>query len=124
MSDPTSRAPLEQTLSSLAHLNMKDDIIDRQEAPEEYGGTCDVFTAWSKKFDKKVAVKRIRVHLQGDETFAKVCVENHRSQSVLTRLMVANLQRNANLGKVAAQERAPASWFHIRGLFAAPEFCF
>ncbi|KLO18177.1 kinase-like protein [Schizopora paradoxa] len=76
MSISTAKARLEQILSSLSHLNLKDDIIDRQDKPIRCGGSCDVFIARSKNLNKKVAVKRIRVHLEDDEAFAKqICKE-------------------------------------------------
>ncbi len=63
---------LEKILAALSHLNLEGDITDKQENPIRFGGMCDVFTARSIKQNKKVAVKRIRAHLAGNEAFAKV----------------------------------------------------
>ncbi len=70
---------LEKILSSLAHLNLEDDIIHQREKPERFGGMCDVFVAKSIKHDKKVAVKRIRAYLEGNEKFAKVRAQSNNS---------------------------------------------
>ncbi len=47
-------------------------IVDKQACISKLGGSCDVFSAWSNKHGKKVAVKQIREFMSDNETFAKV----------------------------------------------------
>ncbi len=63
---------LEQVLSELSHLNLEGWIIDKQTHASGLGGSCDVYSAWSQKHNKKVAVKQIRAFLVKDLSFAKV----------------------------------------------------
>ena len=64
---------LSKILESLSHLNLEGKIIQKQQYASELGSSCDVFTAWSLKHNKKVAVKQIRTYLTRDPLFAKVC---------------------------------------------------
>lgn len=63
---------LQWILSEKSHLNIGEFITDRQEHASGLGASCDVFSAWSEKHKKKVAVKRIRAFLLEDKKFAKV----------------------------------------------------
>ncbi len=94
---------LAKILASLAHLNLEGDITDKQERPVRFGGMCDVFTARSIEHNKKVAVKRIRAHLEGNEAFAKVgvletTIRRHRVESLI-HLAISNLLRKFESGK-------------------------
>ncbi|KLO10841.1 kinase-like protein [Schizopora paradoxa] len=62
---------LKKILSSLQHLDLEGQIVRKQPVQSGLGGTCDVFTAWSNRHDRKVAVKCIRVFMRRDEAFAK-----------------------------------------------------
>ncbi len=63
---------LDKILSGLSHLNLEGQIVDKQACISKLGGSCDVFSAWSNKHGKKVAVKQIREFMSDNETFAKV----------------------------------------------------
>ncbi len=63
---------LRYILSSIAHLDLGGRITKRQEHASKFGGSCDVYSAWSTKHKHKVAVKRFRTHLIDDPSFAKV----------------------------------------------------
>ncbi len=63
---------LEQILSSLSYLNLEGQIIDKKAHASGFGGSCDVYSAWSSKHNKKVAVKQIRAFMTKDKDFAKV----------------------------------------------------
>jgi len=70
----SSKSPMDRLatiLSTLNHLDLGDQIVQRESIQAGIGGTCDVFTAWSTKQNSKVAVKRIRVFLRKDEKLAK-----------------------------------------------------
>ena len=64
---------LQKTLhSDIHHLDLS-GYIDRKELhASAVGGSCDVYTAWSIKHNKKVAVKQIRALLRNDLALAKV----------------------------------------------------
>lgn len=63
---------LTKILARLSHLNLEGDIVQKQPYASGLGFSCDVYSAWSTKLNKKVAVKQIRVFLKKDLTFAKV----------------------------------------------------
>jgi len=62
---------LQWILSEKSYLNIGEFITNRQEHASGLGASCDVFSAWSDKHNKKVAVKRIRAFLLKDKKFAK-----------------------------------------------------
>ncbi|KLO05396.1 kinase-like protein [Schizopora paradoxa] len=62
---------LTDLLSNLSHLNLEGLIVDKQMHASGYGSSCDVFSAWSTKHGKKVAVKQIRMFLRKDEVLLK-----------------------------------------------------
>lgn len=66
--------PIEKILSGLSHLNLQGSITNKEPQPEGYGATCDVYSAWSTKHEKKVAIKQFRYFMAKDEGFAKVSV--------------------------------------------------
>ncbi|KLO06696.1 kinase-like protein [Schizopora paradoxa] len=57
---------LESTLSSLAHLNLAGQIVEKNVHAEGFGGQSDVYSAWSRRHRKKVAVKQVRASLRND----------------------------------------------------------
>ena len=67
---------LKDILSGLSHLDLGDQIVDKQIHASRYGASCDVYSAWSNRHNKKVAVKQIRVFMVKDQVFAKVCLPN------------------------------------------------
>lgn len=62
---------LEKLLAGLPQLNLEGQIIDKEEVAE-FGGSSDLYKAWSEKHGTMVAVKRMRVLMQQDKKFAKV----------------------------------------------------
>ncbi|KLO13883.1 hypothetical protein SCHPADRAFT_903755, partial [Schizopora paradoxa] len=63
--------PLEKILSGLSNLNLDGKIVRKQPHASSLGGSCDVYSAWSNKHNKKVAVKQIRAYLRKDAALAK-----------------------------------------------------
>ena len=63
---------LDKILSGLSHLNLDGAIINRQAHASGFGSSCDVYSAWSVKHKKKVAIKQIRLFMAKDHSFAKV----------------------------------------------------
>ncbi len=63
---------IQTILAEIAHLDLKDLIVDTQLHAVSFGASCDVHSAWSKRHGKKVAVKKIRVFLTNEEAFMKV----------------------------------------------------
>ena len=63
---------LARILTSLTHLSLEGKIVQKQPYASGLGGSCDVYTAWSTKHNKKVAVKQIRAFLKKDPSLAKV----------------------------------------------------
>ncbi|KLO11698.1 kinase-like protein [Schizopora paradoxa] len=62
---------LEGILSELSHLDLAGEIVDKEPHASGLGGSCDVCTAWSRKHERKVAVKQVRAFLKKDLTLAK-----------------------------------------------------
>lgn len=62
---------LDEILRELSHLNLKGYIEQKQQFASGFGGSCDVYTAWSTKHEKKVAIKQIRAFLVAELPFAK-----------------------------------------------------
>ncbi|KLO10195.1 kinase-like protein [Schizopora paradoxa] len=62
---------LKDILAGLSHLDLGDQIVNKQVHASRYGSSCDVYSAWSNKHNKKVAVKQIRVFMIKDQVFAK-----------------------------------------------------
>lgn len=71
-SDNQRMDSLTDLLSDLPHLNLEGLIVNKQLHASSFGGTCDVYPAWSTKHGKKVAVKQIRTFMRNDEAFSKV----------------------------------------------------
>lgn len=63
---------LDKILSGLSHLNLDGFIVQKQAYASGLGGSCDVYSAWSDKHNKKVAMKQIRAFLRKDQSLAKV----------------------------------------------------
>lgn len=61
---------LQITLLHLSHLNLTGRIVDKERNPFSSGGSSDVYSAWSKKHNEKVAVKVLRMFIQKSESFA------------------------------------------------------
>ena len=72
---------LEGILSQLSHLDLAGEIIDKEPHASGLGGSCDVYTAHSKKHGKKVAVKQVRAFLKKDLSLAKVRLYMYRSSA-------------------------------------------
>jgi len=68
---PRKMDRLEEILSSLSHLNLEGKVINRELHASAFGGSCDVYSAWSTKHNQRVAVKRIRVFMTKNRNFAK-----------------------------------------------------
>ncbi|KLO11692.1 kinase-like protein [Schizopora paradoxa] len=62
---------LEGILSELSHLDLAGEIVEKEPHASGLGGSCDVYTAWSRKHEKKVAVKQVRAFLKKDLSLAK-----------------------------------------------------
>ena len=56
----------------LSQLDLSGDIDDVSAMAKTSGGFCDVFLGHSRKYDKKVAIKKVRMYLTQDPNFAKV----------------------------------------------------
>ncbi|KAI5122336.1 hypothetical protein M0805_002503 [Coniferiporia weirii] len=74
--ESTSSDTLTATLATLAHLNLSGCISYDDLVLKAYGGYCDIFfgectVQTPDPHKKKVAVKRLRIHIQGDRDFAK-----------------------------------------------------
>ncbi len=65
---------LVKLLSELSHLNLEGHVVNKQVHASGFGGSCDVYSAWSTRHGKKVAVKQIRAFMRKDESFAKVII--------------------------------------------------
>ncbi len=63
---------LEDILASLSHLNLEGCIVRKQQVASRFGGSCDLYIAWSERHNFKVAVKRMRFFMRKDDSFAKV----------------------------------------------------
>ncbi len=63
---------LQRVLSGVSHLNLEGQIVNKQVHASAFRGPSDLFTAWSERHQVKVAVKRIRVFLRKDASFARV----------------------------------------------------
>ncbi len=118
---------LEGILSTLSHLNLQDQVVDKQEHVEGYGGSCDVFSAWSRKHNKGVAIKRIRSHLRNDPLLAKVIVLIILSENMFMNFTLSlpipiprtrhseTGERNTHLGRAQSHQCPPAPRFPYRG---------
>ena len=67
-----ARDRLKEIISSLSHLNLEGKIVNKTIHASGFGGSCDVYSAFSTKHNRKVAVKQIRVFMTKDKDFAKV----------------------------------------------------
>ncbi|KLO13867.1 kinase-like protein [Schizopora paradoxa] len=74
---------LARILAALSHLSLEGKIVQRQPYASGLGGSCDVYTAWSLKHEKKVAVKQIRAFLRKDSSLAKKLAKEIRIWSKL-----------------------------------------
>ncbi len=63
---------LEDILAGLSHLNLEGCIVRKQQVASKFGGSCDLHAAWSERHRFKVAVKRMRIFMRKDDSFAKV----------------------------------------------------
>lgn len=63
---------IKDLLVPLAHLDLAGFILRTKQCDSKAGGYSDVYSAWSNKHDKKVAVKQVRNILKKDISFAKV----------------------------------------------------
>jgi len=65
------RERLDDVFGSLSELNLEDCICDKSVNQLAVGSSSDVFQAWSTKHNKRVVVKRIRLFLLDELSFAK-----------------------------------------------------
>lgn len=65
---------LQCIIEKLAHLDLTGKIERVTPFLKAHGGYCDVFLGELTGEGVKVAVKRFRIHMLGDERFAKVCI--------------------------------------------------
>ncbi len=63
---------LEDILAILSHLNLEGCIVRKQQVASRFGGSCDLYVAWSERHHFKVAMKRMRIFMRKDDSFAKV----------------------------------------------------
>lgn len=66
---------LQTLLDSNSHMNLSEKVYEVSPVMKGYGGYSDVFTGYCELApgtSKKVAVKRLRVHVIGDKKFQKV----------------------------------------------------
>ena len=76
----SSSTALSIVLEKLEHLDLTHRVQRDGAYMIAHGGFCDVFTGTSSlpgvrnSRTLKVAIKRLRIHLQSDFRFAKVCV--------------------------------------------------
>ncbi|KLO07652.1 kinase-like protein [Schizopora paradoxa] len=61
----------------LKYLDLVGHLIIDKRAPK-LGGQSDVFSAWSTKHGKRVALKRVRIYMKNDLSFAKKLVREMR----------------------------------------------
>lgn len=76
LSSPGGAPTLAATLASLNHLNLAYRLVRDSAHMETHGGYCDIYIGRldaGTPQEKKVAIKRIRIHTRKDEDFAKVC---------------------------------------------------
>ena len=69
-------AHLAELLESLKHLNLEGVIVDKKPQVRGFGGSSDVFSAWSRKHNKDVAVKQVRACLRFDAKLTKVGLDH------------------------------------------------
>ena len=67
-----ARHPVKDLLNSLSHLDLGGSIVPVEQRDSKIGGYSDVYSAWSKKHNIKVAVKQVRNILRKDVSFIKV----------------------------------------------------
>ncbi len=56
---PNSTHFIKDKLTPLSRLDLLGCIVDKREHVSKMGGYSDVYSAWSTKHDKKVAVKQV-----------------------------------------------------------------
>lgn len=99
-------AALQCILSNYNHLDLAGDIIEKHEHASGLGASCDVYKAWSKKRNLKVAVKQFRVYLTKDTSFARVGIFALRLRFVTFDDNLLSLveirKRDSHLGKPEA----------------------
>ncbi len=90
---------LAKTPSGLSHFNLEGVIVQKRAHASEVG---DVYTAWSKRHDKKVAVKQIRAFLIKDPSLAKVrlvFLDNLHDSIMTDQLRFRNWRRRSEFGR-------------------------
>ena len=75
----SSNLKLKDIFEALQDINLEDDIVDQETKPHGLGSSSDIFRARSIKHGKIVAVKRIRVFLLDNISFARV---RHKADSL------------------------------------------
>lgn len=64
---------LNETLSNVAHLNLEGEVDPESIVRKASGGYSDVYVGSLRRSKLRVALKKIRAHLQDDDHLAKVC---------------------------------------------------
>lgn len=120
----TARDRLEEMLSSLSHLNLEGKVINKTAHASGFGGSCDVYSAWSVKHDKKIAVKQIRAFMTKDKNFAKVRFCNHPFNPCLTIIFTATREGDSYLDSTRSRKCTAAPCLHRGGCPYGAEFAF
>lgn len=73
-SNSETHAPnaLREILSDLGHLDLTGKIIPDDRGQRAVGGYCDIFSGTLTANGTKIAIRRIRVFLEDDLSFARV----------------------------------------------------
>ncbi len=70
----SSAEVLARVLESRAHLDLTDKVfLEPLAIKRKHGGAADVYEGTIIATEQKVAVKRLRLNIGGDEQIAKVC---------------------------------------------------
>ena len=82
LGEVVSPDPLQSLLESLRHLNLTGLVVREGPVTGAFGGYCDMFygvmmliPSGGLMREKKVAIKRLRVHILQERDFAKVIGE-------------------------------------------------
>ncbi|KLO10839.1 kinase-like protein [Schizopora paradoxa] len=73
-----TRHPVKELLEPLSYLDLEGSILPMKQRESKIGGYSDVYSAWSKRHNIKVAVKQVRNILRKDVSFIKKFVNEIR----------------------------------------------
>ena len=83
---PAPRAINQDVLSRIRHLDITNNIEDRNQTSVAYGGYSEVFTGRLRRFgDEKVdvAIKRLRFHI-GETKAMKARIQMHSQKNIIS----------------------------------------